>query len=158
MRKQPASQTNSTGIATGSSGVVTVLSISPHREDHSSLESIIGHSTWRLFQADSLSSALNLLQLHEITTVLCERFLMPGTWIDLLEGIKLLRHPPSLIVTSRVADERLWAEALNLGAWDVLAKPLDRNEALRSIKSAWQHWYNQIQIPARTLQMMTAAS
>jgi len=36
-------------------------------------------------------------------------------------------------VTSRLADERLWAEALNLGAYDVLAKPFDSTEAMRVV-------------------------
>jgi len=63
-----------------------------------------------------------------------------------------------LIVASRLADDRLWAEALNLGAWDVLAKPFDRREVFRSVKSAWQHWHDQIQTPALAMNVMTAAS
>ena len=43
-----------------------------------------------------------------------------------------------MIVTSRLADERLWAEALNLGAYDVLAKPFDRTEAMRVVAAAWR--------------------
>ena len=43
-------------------------------------------------------------------------------------------------MTSRLADERLWAEALNLGAWDVLAKPFDTNEVIRTVSIAGQHW------------------
>ena len=49
-----------------------------------------------------------------------------------------------LIVTSRLADDRLWAEALNLGAYDVLAKPFERMELVRSVSSAWLHWLPQI--------------
>ena len=45
-----------------------------------------------------------------------------------------------MIVTSRSADERLWVEALNLGAYDVLAKPFDRDEVLRSVSMAWLNW------------------
>ena len=43
-------------------------------------------------------------------------------------------------MTSRAADERLWAEALNLGAYDVLAKPFDRTEVMRVVSMAWMHW------------------
>jgi FixJ family two-component response regulator len=63
-----------------------------------------------------------------------------------------------LIVASRLADDHLWAEALNLGAWDVLAKPFDRREVFRSVKSAWQHWHNRIQTSALAMKVMTAAS
>jgi hypothetical protein len=46
-------------------------------------------------------------------------------------------------VTSRLADERLWSEVLNLGGYDVLPQPLDRNEALRTIGLAWDRWARQ---------------
>jgi DNA-binding response OmpR family regulator len=53
-----------------------------------------------------------------------------------------------LIVTSRLADEKLWAEALNLGAYDVLAKPFDRQELVRTANLAWLHWRHRHEFPA----------
>jgi FixJ family two-component response regulator len=47
-----------------------------------------------------------------------------------------LDTPPPLIVTSRHADNRLWGEVLNLGGFDVLAKPLDEDEVRRVVESA----------------------
>ena len=151
MRQQP-------GIATNRNGLVTLLSLSPLEDDHASLQGIVGHTSWMMYRADSLPAARSILRQHDISVVLCERDLMPGTWLELLGHINDLPHPPSLIVTSRLADERLWAEALNMGAWDVLAKPFDRNEVLRSVKSGWQHWHNQIQIPSVVTKVMRAAS
>ena len=98
------------------------------------------------------------LQEHEISVVLCEQNLQGETWIDVPEDIKHLRRPPSLIVTSKLADERLWAEALNLGAWDVLSKPFDHSEVLRSVALAGAHWYHQMQMPASSVKRMKAAS
>ena len=43
-------------------------------------------------------------------------------------------------MTCRVADDHLWAEALNVGAYDVLAKPFDRREVTRTLSSAWLRW------------------
>ena len=43
---------------------------------------------------------------------------------------------PALIVVARVGDERLWAEVLNLGGYDVLAKPLDPAEVDYVISAA----------------------
>jgi len=143
---------------TKSTQILRFLSVSPFPEDHLSLQSVVGHSKWVLVKADRLPTALGLLGEHDISVVLCERDLMPGTWTELLENIRDLSHPPSLIVTSRLADERLWVEALNLGAWDVLAKPFDPTEVLRSVKAAWQHWYHQIQMPTGAMRMASAAS
>jgi|HubBroStandDraft_1064217.scaffolds.fasta_scaffold222797_1 DNA-binding NtrC family response regulator len=134
------------------------LSISPLETDHLSLEAVLGHSTLMLFKARDINSALMLLQKHDIAVVLCERDLLLGTWIDVLEHINALPIPPSLIVTSRLADEQLWAEALNLGAWDVLAKPFDRSEVVRCVESARRHWENQIQIRATGIRKLAAAS
>ena len=67
----------------------------------------------------------------------------------MLEQVTILPDPPSLIVTSRLADERLWAEALNLGAYDVLAKPFPPTEAMRVIGAAWRAWGGPVRPPAR---------
>jgi DNA-binding response OmpR family regulator len=63
--------------------------------------------------------------------------------------VTILPDPPPLIVTSRLADERLWVEALNLGAFDVLAKPFDSTEAMRVVGAAWRAWGWPGRLPAR---------
>jgi DNA-binding response OmpR family regulator len=40
-----------------------------------------------------------------------------------------------------LADDHLWAEVLNLGGYDVLAKPFDGCELFRALSSAW--WANE---------------
>jgi DNA-binding NtrC family response regulator len=143
---------------TKSAGLLKILSVSPLQNDHASLQSIVGRFTWLLLKADSFPAALAILGQHDISVVLCERDLMPGRWADVLNGLNHLPHPPSLIVTSRLADDQLWAEALNLGTWDVLAKPFEHREVVRSVKSAWQHWHNQTEMAARCSTVMRAAS
>jgi len=149
VRKQPTSE---------STGDLILLSISPNDQDQLSLQAIICHSRWKMFTARDLSSALSLLQQYNISVLLCERDLLPGTWIDVLEHINILPNVPSVIVTSRLADHRLWVEALNLGAWDVLEKPLDHTEVMRSVHSAWRHWHNQTHPRPTAIKMISAAS
>jgi DNA-binding NtrC family response regulator len=150
MKKQPSTETNSTKT-------VTVLSVSPLAEDHFSLQAIFNRSKWELHRADGLASARAVMSRREIGVVICERDLSPGTWIDMLEEGGLLPNAPSLIVTSRLADDKLWAEALNLGAYDVLAKPFERMELVRSVSSAWLHWYHKREAPTRVLAMRAAS-
>lgn len=139
-------------------GPLKVLSVSPLDNDHVTLQSIIGHSKWKLSSADSVPGALTILRQESISVVVCERELVSGIWTDLLDRINEIPCPPSIIVTSEFADERLWAEALNRGACDVLAKPFDRMEVLRCVKAAWQHWYDQFHRPAGALRVMGVAS
>jgi DNA-binding NtrC family response regulator len=150
MKKQPTAVTNPARI-------VTVLSVSPLADDYFSLQAFFNHSNWELYRADSLASALAVVRRREIGVVICERDSSPGTWIEMLEALRFLQDAPPLIVTSRIADERLWAEALNLGAYDVLAKPFDRRELVRSVSLAWLHWRHQHEVPARVEQAMQAA-
>ncbi len=68
----------------------------------------------------------------------------------MLTRLDCLSDPPFLIVTSRLADEQLWAEALNLGAYDVLAKPFDAQEVNRTLSSAFFRWQDCHAIPQNT--------
>ncbi len=129
-----------TAFPTDLRNTVTILSVTPYEEDQFRLQNIIGHSKWRLYRADRLESALAVLREHEVGVVLSENDLPPYSWTDMLDEIHNVQDAPALVVTSRLADERLWAEALNLGAYDVLAKPFDRDEVLRSLSLAWLSW------------------
>jgi DNA-binding NtrC family response regulator len=120
--------------------VVTVLSVTPYEEDQLGLRDIISHSKWKLFGADRLESALAVLREHEVGVVLSEKDLPPHSWTEMLDVIHHFQNAPAVIVTSRSADARLWVEALNLGAYDVLSKPFDRDEVLRSVSMAWLNW------------------
>ena len=57
-------------------------------------------------------------------------------WKTILDHCQRAVWQPHLIVTSRTADERLWAEVLNLGGYDVLAQPFNRDEVERVVASA----------------------
>jgi DNA-binding response OmpR family regulator len=144
MRKQFATESAPSLSSRGPRRILTVLSVSPLDADHASLEAVISHSSWTMFKAHDLRAASTLLHQHEIAVAICERDLPQGSWTDLLQDIETLPHAPSLIVASRLADDSLWAQALNLGAWDVLAKPFDHTELIRSVKSGWQRWYDRL--------------
>jgi CheY-like chemotaxis protein len=142
MKRPSARDRTSTASTTKPTPTLTILCVSPVDEDHSSIRDIIGDGAGGLLKARDLAGAFALLQQHDVAVVVCDRNLLPGTYIDVLEHINAMPNPPSLIVASRLADERLWAEALNLGAWDVLATPFDRNELIRTIASGWRHWHH----------------
>ena len=114
--------------------------VSPSTEDQRFLRRVLPPSNWAVFKARTCSEARDLLREAEIQVVVCERDLPDGGWKDLLEHVAAAARVPCLIVTSRLADELLWAEVLNLGGYDVLAKPLDAEEAARVIELAHQHW------------------
>jgi DNA-binding response OmpR family regulator len=116
------------------------LLLSPLLEDHEFLGEIFVQREWLLHGAETLDSAIVTLRNRRIPVVIAERDLTPGNWKDALGAIQQLRDPPLLVVTSHTADEYLWAEVLNLGGHDVLAKPFKTAELQWVLESAWRIW------------------
>lgn len=96
--------------------------------------------TWVFQPRGSVQTVLSTLKRDQVPVILCNQDSAPGVWKELLNRFELLSQPPCLIVTSRLADDYLWAEALNLGAYDVLARPFDRSEVVRTLCQARLHW------------------
>lgn len=132
-------------MVTNSRRKVLILSVGPIDEHQSALGDILQSSDWpagtdtagRLFVCANIEECLSTVGKARIPIVLCDS---SGNWRRLLEEFRELPEPPYLIVTSRLADDRLWSEALNLGAYDVLAKPFDRSEVVRVLTMAWMRW------------------
>jgi len=129
------------------SEAVKVLLISPLDDDHRSLTQILQHSKWKYCAARSRAEAFTFLRDNAVPVLICESDLIDGTWRDLLDRTTHMQHAPLLIVTSRSADDALWAEVLNLGGYNVLAKPFDSREVFHVVANAWLHWKNQGKYP-----------
>ncbi|MBZ5497103.1 MAG: response regulator [Acidobacteriia bacterium] len=57
----------------------------------------------------------------------------------LVSAVKQVAPSAEVIFMSRLADEMLWSQVLALGAYDLLAKPPERTEFLRTVFGAVQH-------------------
>jgi DNA-binding NtrC family response regulator len=117
-----------------------VLAISSHEQDHVVLQTIFNHSNWRLRCARNWREARACLQAHDIPVIVCEAQLPDGSWKDVLTYTHSQPVQPLLVVTSRTANDSLWAEVLNLGGYDVLMKPLEQSEVVRVLSLAWLNW------------------
>jgi DNA-binding response OmpR family regulator len=140
------------------SDIITVLSVSPIRDDHDALERFLNRNNWIIQRASSLASGVAKLRQNPVPVVISERDLVPGTWREMLAEAARSPFPPFLVVTSRLADEHLWAEALNVGAYDVLAKPFDAAEVIRVIGLAWLHWKDQYRLNCGSIRRVMAAA
>jgi DNA-binding NtrC family response regulator len=116
-----------------------MLSISADREDHDILAKIVDQAAWQFVAANTCREAMSRLNRMRIAVILCEYSLEDGTWKDVLDHLTRTGKAAPLVVTSRRADEHLWAEVLNLGGYDVLAKPFRAREVVHAITSALLH-------------------
>lgn len=132
--------------ATRESGVSALL-VGKYETDRSLLRELFREFGWRLFEATDRRRAMDCLTHNHVQVVITESDLPRWHWKRALNDLRRLNQPPQLIVTSRTADDYLWAEVLNIGGFDVLAQPLERDEVERVISSARRHF----DLPARMM-------
>ena len=117
----------------------TVLTVSADRRDHESLRQMLSAERWDVLQAETCGEALTAVKAKRPSVVTCDHNLPDGTWRDLFSLLESIGEPPPMVVISRQADESLWAEVLNCGGYDVLAKPLETTEVCRVLGMARRH-------------------
>ena len=120
--------------------VMTILLVSPVPNDHVVLQRILARSNWRLRSAFHRSEAATLIRREAFSVVICVCDSQDCTWKRLLADSATKPRGPRLVVSSRYADDHLWAEVLQAGAYDFLAMPWEAREVLRLISLAWQSW------------------
>jgi DNA-binding NtrC family response regulator len=118
----------------------SVVVVSSDADERDSLIVILKPLRCNVYGVATCQQAVELLGRHQVCAVLSEAELADGNWRNLLRCLSPAGPPPFLIVTSRLADERLWAEVLNLGGYDLLAQPFDSQEVLRVVGLACQNY------------------
>lgn len=113
-----------------------VLSISPLEEDHIALKRILRSDHRPVVVAGSCEEAFRLISRCPVAAIITNDTLPDGDWGRVLGHVQAQSLPVNLIVASRVADEGLWAEVLNLGGFDLLMKPFVADEVRRVLALA----------------------
>lgn len=117
--------------------------VSPLLSDHEILEVILKQLPYSFRRTFDLPSAISVLQHERFSVVICEQDLFPASWKGILPHVRLAPDPPRLLVTSRIAEEPFWLEALDFGAYDILVKPFDSREGTRIVELAISDWQKQ---------------
>jgi DNA-binding NtrC family response regulator len=140
------SQDLRTGSGAGQDGVVGVL-VSSNNHCRRELGTLFEAHGWRLHYAGDWRKARRLLEKMDIPIVIVDGDAGNPSWREVVSDLSRfsLRVSPRLIVTSRHLDDALWAEVLNLGAYDLLAEPLQEDEADWVIGQALCDWRREAQ-------------
>ncbi len=124
----------------------TVLIASPLHEDYEALRRIFDESGarhWRIRFARTCQEAWMALHQESVDVILAECDFPEGLgWKQLLDEVQNMGGLQPVIVTSRLADDCLWAEVLNLGAYDLVLKPFDGEETVRVVGMAMRQAQN----------------
>ena len=114
----------------------TLIAVLPADEDYRQIEEIIAPCRWSVWRAANCEEAIRLARKIRPRVVLCDAELADGGWRRIWKALSVGPRPPLLIVASRQADERLWAQVLNAGAYDLLLKPFRAQEVVWAVHCA----------------------
>jgi len=115
--------------------VFRLLVVSTDDRDERSLHAILERHC-NVCRAAGRCGAMSAVRRLRPSVVICDEDLADGDWRELLADLRDEPETPPLIVSSRLADDRLWAEVLNLGAYDLLMKPFEAAEVSRVVRLA----------------------
>jgi DNA-binding NtrC family response regulator len=101
------------------------------------LARVLSHSRWELVRARDCRQATDILPGIGPAVVVSEFTLEDGTWLDILRESERAPCRPPVIVAANHADDYLWLEVLNGGAYNVIAMPFAELEVFRVISMAW---------------------
>lgn len=124
----------------------SILAALASEEECALLRRILSGSGWALCFAPTFQEAQALLPASSFGVVICAGNLGDGHgWKEVLNEVRRMPVPPPFIVADRLADEVLWAEALNLGCHDLLMTPFREEEVLRVLPMAWDSWIRELE-------------
>ena len=113
-----------------------ILFISGRRSDSRLLSRMLHELPLTLEHVSSLEQARTKVHQESYDIILTEAGLSDGKWLDVLHLVRACPQELKVIVTDLHADAQLWAEALNMGAYDLLAQPFYEPEVRRILGNA----------------------
>jgi DNA-binding response OmpR family regulator len=116
---------------------ISVLLVAEPNRSCDEIERLLRHTQWRVHRAHSVAETYALLKRITFQVVLCERQLSDGSWKSVLKILNDCDSSASVVVLSE-ADQRTWAEVLNLGGYDLLPLPCRPSELYQIIPAAWR--------------------
>ena len=116
--------------------VLPLLLVTAEDQHEELLRLILAEMPCAIRRVNDCGEAQQVLSELKPGVVLLEADRPAGKWKRLLEDASSLPWPPEFIVFSGLADDRLWAEVLSLGGYDVLPIPFRSEEVLRTVSLA----------------------
>jgi DNA-binding NtrC family response regulator len=113
-----------------------ILFISGSRENARELSDMVRDLPLGLHHVECLRDARARLPKYDYQVVLTAASLPDGNWLDVMHLVRSDPRDLAVVVTDALADARFWAEALNLGAYDLLAQPFYAPEVRRILSNA----------------------
>lgn len=113
-----------------------IVAMVANGEDRQVLIDISAQQGFQVHFAESPEKALDGIERLRAPAALVDRNWPGSDWRTVVEELSLSPGRPCVILMSGVLDERLWAEVVGRGGYEILAKPLQAEQVVRVIKLA----------------------
>jgi len=121
---------------------MTILLASERDDDHQTLQALLHNTRWTVARALSWGDAASFCGRVIKPVILVDRYFQGSDWRFTLSSMVNLESNSCLILLSDVSDQYLWNEVVQLGGFDVLARPFQRSDVLRILEFAQRHCGN----------------
>jgi len=119
---------------------ITIMVVHTQNRDIIDLIAILRGFGYNVKWSTTLFDGVAELRATAVPVVICGRNLPDGNWKDLVKFMGSFEPRPPVIVSDREASDKLWAEVLSAGAYDVLREPFETDDVIRSVSLAIQYW------------------
>jgi DNA-binding NtrC family response regulator len=128
----------------GASASASTLLITASTSEQIFVAAALGSLRCTVCFADSRAEAFAILGATPISLVIVDGDAQAFSWREFLKQGPLAGKSsrPLVIVLSRFADDRMHAEIVNLGAYDLLPRPLMTDDLVWAVQSALSHMNN----------------
>lgn len=136
-----------TAVPAESFGSTAIVAMVVNGDDRQVLTDISAQQGLQVHFVESPEKALAGIERLRAPAALIDRNWPGSDWRAVVEELSSSPERPCVILMSGVLDERLWADVVGHGGYEVLAKPLKAEQAVRVIKLALSYQ----QVASRTL-------
>jgi DNA-binding NtrC family response regulator len=127
-----------------------ILFVSGHLEDARRLSQMLHSLPLVLDHVSTMEQTSAKLRQSDYDVILTEATLPDGNWLDVLRVARRHAGELEVIVTDPHADARLWSEALNMGAYDLVSQPFYEPEVRRILYYACSRTSSELSEPHQT--------
>src|SRR5437867_2549349 len=111
-----------------------LLVMAPERQ--SRVLQFLANRNLDIFTAGGIEEAQRKLESASVYDLaLVDERLPDGSWRDLLQLLATRTGNCEMVVCATRGDERLWAEVIQCGAFDLVPDPIEKQEVLRIVES-----------------------
>jgi DNA-binding NtrC family response regulator len=115
---------------------ISVLVVDDEEGNLQSLEKIFQRERMRVFTAAGAKGALEVLRRHRVQVVLTD-LMMPGiSGVELLRAVKEISPDTEVVLMTAYGNVETAVQAMRLGAFDFVEKPLKRMTIVKSVRMA----------------------